>query len=209
MIDRLRRNYRRYSDVSGLKLEVLADMINDPENEPLLTPTNSALVFICPQAKFASSLKSAEQIEVFNSLVEIATDAESLSIPLLAFVESTTAEFDALDSRLRGVVDDQAIHFSSAAHPWRDEAFVERLNNFGRRRLVVGGLTTEGPVSFAVLSALADGFSVYVLADGCAGVSASDHETALARMAQAGGVLVTTAGVRHEWAAAGDGDAVT
>ncbi len=184
-------------------------MTSDPESEPLLTPANSALVFICPQAKFASSLNSAERTELFNHLLEIATEAQSLSIPVLSFVESTMADRNALDSRLRDVIDDQAVHFSSAAHPWRDEAFVEKLNEFGRRRLIVGGLTTEGPVSFAVLSALADGFAVYVLTDGCAGVSASDHEIALARMAQAGAVLVSTAGVRHEWGAAGKGDAVT
>ena len=184
-------------------------MTSDPESEPLLTPANSALVFICPQAKFAPALNSAKRTELFNSLVEIATDAQSLSIPMLSFVESTTADLDALDGRLRSVVDEQAVHFSSAAHPWRDEAFVEKLNDFGRRRLVVGGLTTEGPVSFAVLSALAVGFAVYALTDGCAGVSASDHEIALARMAQAGAVLVSTAGVRHEWGAAGNGDAMT
>lgn len=184
-------------------------MTSDPESDPLLTPSNSALALICPQAKFASAADTAERSQVFDALAEIAADARSFSIPMLAFVESTTADLDALDSRLRGVVDERAAHFSNAAHPWRDEDFVERLSEFGRRRLVVGGLTTEGPVSFAVLSALADGFAVHVLSDGCAGVAASDHETALARMAQAGAVLVTTAGVRHEWAVAGNGAAVT
>ena len=56
----------------------------------------------------------------------------------------------------------------------------------GRRRLLVSGLLTEACVSFPVLSALAEGYEVFVVADACGGLTTASHELALRRMEAAG-----------------------
>ena len=52
------------------------------------------------------------------------------------------------------------------------------------------GLWTEACVIFPVLSALEDGYQVYIMTDACAGVSKEAHDMAIIRMSQAGAILV-------------------
>ncbi len=61
----------------------------------------------------------------------------------------------------------------------------------GRRRLLISGLLTEACVSFPVLSALKDGYEVFVVADACGGLTATSHDLALRRMAAAGASMTS------------------
>ena len=74
---------------------------------------------------------------------------------------------------------------------WEDEAARAVVAATGRRRLLVAGMLTEACVSFAVLSALAEGYEVFVVADACGGLTAASHDFALRRM-EAAGVRITS-----------------
>src|SRR6266481_466242 len=74
---------------------------------------------------------------------------------------------------------------------WEDEAARAAVAATGRRRLLVAGMLTEACVSFTVLSALAEGYDVFVVADACGGLTAASHDFALRRM-EAAGVRITS-----------------
>ena len=74
---------------------------------------------------------------------------------------------------------------------WEDEAVRGAVLQTGRKRMLVAGLLTEACVSFSVLSALQDGFEVFVVADACGGLTSTSHELALRRMEQAGASLTS------------------
>jgi nicotinamidase-related amidase len=57
--------------------------------------------------------------------------------------------------------------------------------------LIVSGLLTEACVSFPVLSALAEGYEVFVVADACGGLTRTSHDLALRRMEVAGASLTS------------------
>lgn len=59
-----------------------------------------------------------------------------------------------------------------------------------RKRLIVGGLLTEACVTFPVLSALKEGFEVFVVGDACGGLSLTGHDLALRRMEAAGAKIL-------------------
>jgi nicotinamidase-related amidase len=65
---------------------------------------------------------------------------------------------------------------------WEDDVVREAVVNTQRRRLLVSGLLTEACVSFPVLSALSEGYEVYVIADACGGITPESHALALQRM---------------------------
>jgi nicotinamidase-related amidase len=69
---------------------------------------------------------------------------------------------------------------------WEDEAAHGAVIATGRKRLIVAGLLTEACVSFPVLSALIEGFEVFVVGDTCGGLSVTGHDLALRRMEAAG-----------------------
>ncbi|MDK1491878.1 isochorismatase family protein [Sinorhizobium sp. 7-81] len=69
---------------------------------------------------------------------------------------------------------------------WEHEPARQAVEGTGRRRLLVSGLLTEACVSFPVLSALSEGYEVFVVGDACGGLATASHELALRRMEAAG-----------------------
>jgi hypothetical protein len=61
----------------------------------------------------------------------------------------------------------------------------------GRKRLLISGLLTEACVTFAALSALADGFDVFVVADACGGLTPTSHTLALRRLEARGATMTS------------------
>jgi nicotinamidase-related amidase len=74
---------------------------------------------------------------------------------------------------------------------WEDDGARAAIERTGRKRLVVSGLLTEACVSFPVMSALADGYEVFVVADACGGLTPTSHDLALRRMEAAGARLTS------------------
>lgn len=84
-------------------------------------------------------------------------------------------------------------------NPWEDDGFRAMIHAAKRSRLLVAGRSSEICVTFTVLSALEEGYDVYVVTDATFGASKEHHETAISRMAQAGAVPVTTRQIIFEW----------
>jgi nicotinamidase-related amidase len=75
---------------------------------------------------------------------------------------------------------------------WEDSAVIAAVNRIGKGRIVLAGLWTSVCITGAALSALDQGFEVYVIADACGDVSEEAHERAMARMVQAGARPMTS-----------------
>lgn len=87
----------------------------------------------------------------------------------------------------------------SGLNPLSD-AYVRRaLVAFRRPRLLIGGGLAETVLSFAVLSALEEGYDVHLLRDLVSGISDSLVEVAADRMVQASAVPVSVPQVVAEW----------
>lgn len=74
---------------------------------------------------------------------------------------------------------------------WEDEAAHAAVVATGRKTLIFAGLLAEACISFPVLSALADGYRVFVVADACGGLTATSHDLALRRLEAAGATLTS------------------
>lgn len=74
---------------------------------------------------------------------------------------------------------------------WDDEEFVQAIRDTGRRQLIVAGLTTDVCVALTTLSALRDGYQVFVVTDASGSLNKEAHGSALLRMSVAGAQLVS------------------
>jgi nicotinamidase-related amidase len=79
----------------------------------------------------------------------------------------------------------------STMNPWEDQRVVDAVAAKGRPELIIAGLWTEVCVAYPALSALEQGYEVYVVVDACGGTSTEAHEPAVRRIIQAGVVPVT------------------
>jgi nicotinamidase-related amidase len=69
---------------------------------------------------------------------------------------------------------------------WEDAPFVAQVNAIGKPRIVMAGLWTSVCIVGPALSALEQGFEVFVIADACGDVSDEAHKRAMDRMVQLG-----------------------
>jgi nicotinamidase-related amidase len=75
---------------------------------------------------------------------------------------------------------------------WEDHRITDRVNAIGKGKIVLAGLWTSVCIVGPALSALDQGFEVYVIADACGDVSDEAHERALDRMIQLGARPMTS-----------------
>ena len=75
---------------------------------------------------------------------------------------------------------------------WEDKRVVKAVADTGKKKLVIAGLWTEVCTLSAALSALEDGYDVYVVTDASGGTSQEAHDMAIARMIQAGVKPITS-----------------
>ncbi len=99
----------------------------------------------------------------------------------------------------------------SAVSAWDVPQFREEIERFGRRKIVLGGISIDICTSELALDLLAAGYEVYVVVDVSGSDSALNEQAAMMRLTQAGAVMINWAAVASElmrdWASA-EGPAV-
>src|SRR5208282_3191312 len=93
---------------------------------------------------------------------------------------------------IRSVFPTEEIIDRTTMNTWEDARIARRVNAIGKGRLVFAGLWTSVCIVGPALSALDQGFEVYVIADACGDVSTEAHDRAMDRMVQAGARPMTS-----------------
>src|SRR2546422_3234339 len=81
---------------------------------------------------------------------------------------------------------------------WDNEDFVKAVKATGRKQLIIAGVVTEVCVAFPALSALAEGFEVFVVTDASGTFNEVTRNAAWNRMSEAGAQLMTWFGLACE-----------
>jgi nicotinamidase-related amidase len=81
---------------------------------------------------------------------------------------------------------------------WDNEDFVKAVKATGKKQLIIAGVVTEVCVAFPALSAIAEGFDVFVVTDASGTFDEFTRAAAWERMANAGAQLMTWFGVACE-----------
>ena len=152
----------------------------------LLSPTDHALILIDFQSQMAFATHSIDAVSLRNNAALISRAAAGFKVPTIL---TTVAEksfsgpmFDEITSAFPG----QALLDRTSMNTWEDAAVIKQVNTIGKNRLVFAGLWTSVCIVGPTLSALDQGYEVYVIADACGDVSDEAHQRAMDRMVQAG-----------------------
>lgn len=172
----------------------------------LLSPTDHALVLIDFQSQMAFATKSIAPELLRNNAALISRAAAGFEVPTIL---TTVAEKNFSGPMFAEVTDafpGQRLLDRTSMNTWEDAAVIEEVNRIGKDRIVFAGLWTSVCIVGPTLSALDQGFEVYVITDACGDVSAEAHERAVERMVQAGARPVTSVQylleLQRDWARA-------
>jgi nicotinamidase-related amidase len=158
----------------------------------LLSPTDHTLILIDFQSQMAFATKSIapELLRNNAALVSQAAAGFGVSTILTTVAEKSFSGpmFDEITAPFRG----QKLLDRTSMNTWEDEAVIEEVNRIGKGRIVLAGLWTSVCIVGPALSALDQGFEVYVITDASGDISPEAHERAVERMIQAGARPITS-----------------
>lgn len=158
----------------------------------LLTPADHTLILIDYQSQMAFATRSIDIVELRNNAALVAKAAAGFGVStILTTVAEKTFSGPVFPELLEALPDAAALDRTSM-NTWEDAAVIERVNAIGNGRIVLGGLWTSVCIVGPALSALDQGFEVYVITDACGDVSDEAHERAIERMVQAGARPITS-----------------
>ena len=158
----------------------------------LLSPKDHALILIDFQSQMAFATHSIDAITLRNNAGLVARAAASFKVPTIL---TTVAEKSFSGPMFAEVTDPfpgQELLDRTSMNTWEDAAVIKQVNTLGKTRLVLAGLWTSVCIVGPALSALEQGFEVYVVADACGDVSVEAHNRAIERIVQAGGRPMTS-----------------
>jgi len=179
----------------------------------LLTPQDHTLILIDFQSQMAFATKSIDAVMLRNNaaLVSHAAAGFGVSTILTTVAEKSFSGpmFDEITEAFGG----QKMLDRTSMNSWEDAGVIAKVNKISKNRVVLAGLWTSVCIVGPALSALEQGFEVYVIADACGDVSEEAHERAMDRMVQAGARPMTALQylleLQRDWARAETYDLTT
>ncbi|MFJ9624008.1 hydrolase [Streptomyces sp. NPDC101181] len=167
------------------------DNVTAAASEDLITPDNSVFLFVDHQPQMFFGVGSDDRGSIMNATVGLAKAAKAFGVPTVLTTVAALSFAGNLLPSLQAVHPDQAPIDRTTMNAWEDQKVVDAVKATGRKKIVLSGLWTEVCLVLPALSALSQGYEVYVVTDASGGATTAAHEHAVTRMGRAGAVPVT------------------
>lgn len=158
----------------------------------LLNGNDHALILIDFQSQMAFATHSIDIATLRNNAALISKAAKEFKVPTIVTTVAEKNFSGPTFTEIANVFADQKFLDRTSMNTWEDENVIKEVNRIGKGRLVLAGLWTGVCIVGPALSALDQGFEVYVITDACGDVSDEAHERAVQRMIQAGARPMTS-----------------
>lgn len=152
----------------------------------LLSPTDHALLMIDFQSQMSFATHSIDAVTLRNNAALVARAAAGFKVPTILTTVAEKSFSGPMFEEITSAFPGQELLDRTSMNTWEDAEVIKVVNAIGKKRLVFSGLWTSVCIVGPTLSALDQGFEVYVIADACGDVSTEAHERAMERMVQAG-----------------------
>ena len=158
----------------------------------LLTPKDHTLVMIDFQSQMAFATHSIDAVTLRNNASLVAHAAAGFGVSTILTTVAEKSFSGPMFDEIKAAFPGQAMLDRTSMNTWEDAAVIKKINEIGKTRIVLSGLWTGVCIVGPALSAIDQGFEVYVIADACGDVSTEAHERAMQRMVQAGAQPMTS-----------------
>jgi len=158
----------------------------------LLSPADHILILIDHQSQMAFATKSIDAVTLRNNTALVARAAAGFGVSTILTTVAEKTFSGPMFDEIKNAFPDAAVIDRTSMNTWEDARIADRVNSIGKGRIVLGGLWTSVCIVGPALSAIDQGFEVYVIADACGDVSDEAHERAMQRMIQAGARPITS-----------------
>ncbi|WP_445395955.1 isochorismate family cysteine hydrolase YcaC [Zobellella sp. An-6] len=164
-----------------------------------LDKNNAAVLLVDHQAGLLSLVRDMDPDRFKNNVLALADSAKYFGLPTILTTSFEQGPNGPLVPELKEAFPDAPyIARPGQINAWDNEDFVAAVRATGKKQLIIAGVVTEVCVAFPALSALEEGFEVFVVTDASGTFNALTRDAAWERMAAAGAQLMTWFGVACE-----------
>jgi nicotinamidase-related amidase len=175
-----------------LRRDLMTITATPTAGKALLTPNDHTLIMIDHQSQMAFATKSIDTTNLRNNAALVASAAAGFGVSTILTTVAEKSFSGPIFSEISDALPGVAVTDRTTMNTWEDANVIDRVNAIGKGRIVLAGLWTGVCIVGPALSALDQGFEVYVIADACGDVSSEAHDRAMDRMVQAGARPMTS-----------------
>ena len=158
----------------------------------LLTPKDHTLIMIDFQSQMSFATHSIDANLLRTNAALVAHSAAGFGASTILTTVAEKSFSGPMFEEITSAFPEQKMIDRTSMNTWEDANVIKVVNEIGKNRIVLAGLWTSVCIVGPALSALDQGFEVYVIADACGDVSEEAHNRAMDRMVQAGARPMTS-----------------
>jgi nicotinamidase-related amidase len=158
----------------------------------LLSPTDHTLIMIDHQSQMALATKSIDAVLLRNNAALVAKSAKAFKVSTILTTVAEKTFSGPIFDEIKSTFPEVQVIDRTTMNTWEDARVIARVNTIGKSRVVLAGLWTSVCIVGPALSALDQGFEVYVIADACGDVTDEANDRAIDRMVQLGARPMTS-----------------
>jgi len=164
-----------------------------------LDKKEAAVLLVDHQAGLLSLVRDIEPDRFTNNVLALADLAKYFDLPTILTTSFENGPNGPLMPELKEKFPDAPyIARPGQINAWDNEDFVRAVKATGKKQLIIAGIVTEVCVAFPALSAIEEGFEVFVVTDASGTFNEVTRHSAWDRMSAAGVQLMTWFGVACE-----------
>lgn len=180
-----------------------------PPSRAKLSADNAVLLLVDHQTGLLSLVQDFGPDEFKNNVLALSATGKLFKLPTILTTSAESGPNGPILPELKQMFPDAPfISRPGQINAWDNEDFVKAVKATGRRQLIIAGVVTDVCVAFPVLSALDEGFEVFVVVDASGTFNTAVRDAAVTRMAHAGAIITNWFAVacelKRDWRA-GDG----
>ncbi|WP_035058495.1 hydrolase [Andreprevotia chitinilytica] len=158
----------------------------------LLNPTDHTLIMIDHQSQMAFATKSIDPVQLRNNAALVAKAAREFKVATILTTVAEKSFSGPMFDEIKSVFPEHPVIDRTTMNTWEDERIAVEVNRLGKGKIVLAGLWTSVCIVGPALSALDQGFEVYVITDASGDISDEAHQRAVERMVQQGARPMTS-----------------
>jgi nicotinamidase-related amidase len=164
-----------------------------------LDKNNAAVLLVDHQAGLLSLVRDIEPDKFRNNVLALADLAKYFKLPTILTTSFENGPNGPLMTELKATFPEAPyVARPGQINAWDNEDFVKAVKATGRKQLIIAGIVTEVCVAFPALSALEEGYEVFVVTDASGTFNEITRHSAWDRMSAAGAQLMTWFGAACE-----------
>jgi len=156
-----------------------------------LSKENAAVLLIDHQAGLLSLVRDFQPDEFKNNVLALADIAKFLNLPTILTTSFDQGPNGPIVPELKAMFPDAPyIARPGQINCWDNADFVDAVKKTGRKQLIMAGVVTDVCVAFPALSALEEGFEVFIVTDASGTFNTTVRDAAWSRMTANGAQLM-------------------